>query len=101
MKQPEPGLKEQFLQEQEQKRLKREYGITTPNTIIKERKSRIVIVLLHLGRGAIALLKTAFYIAIALLALIGLAGLIFPGPHAALREVFKATIEQIRQFTGM
>lgn len=85
---------------QQQSALRQTYGINDPNTVIVERKNVITnslrIILKALGQ----VIRFAASAAIAALALIGLAALVYPDTRTLLIEKLVESIAQLNIFLG-
>lgn len=100
MKLKKPGLIAGYRHEQEQQRIKEEHGITQPNVVVVERKSRVVMIWKNTLRFLLFLLRTAATVLLVALAVVGLAALIFPESRMALYDELVTALEQITMFLG-
>lgn len=94
-------LWEEYAYNKEQKRLREEHGVAEENVVVVERKNQAVNALRVVLRFALALLRILANIAIAALAIVGLATLIFPETRAAFWDIATTTFYQIKGFVGL
>ena len=77
-------LRAAWEQQKQQQILRDQYGVSDPNTIVVERKNVVTNTLRLAGRASIMAIRFAASVALAGLALIGLAALIYPDTRLAL-----------------
>jgi len=94
------GLMKEYVQkkeaEKEQKKLKAKHNIEDENVIVVEKKFFLKFMLLIL----IGVIKTTAFIALLILASLGLLTLLYPEPREELLFVLNDIYSQIREFTG-
>lgn len=98
---PTPSLKVGFREQQEQENLKEQYGIEEKEVVVVERKSRVVQIWRVTLRYFVLLLKVLASVLVAVLAVIGLATLIYPGIRAEFFATANQVIVELRAYTGL
>lgn len=89
-----------FREEQEQKELRTAYGIEDKEVVVVERRSRIVMIWKATLKYFFVLLRIAASVALAVLAVTGLAALVFPEVRIPLFETLAQAFSQLKQFLG-
>ncbi len=101
MKKQSLTLKARYEQKRKQADLKKKYGIEEEKVVVVERKSRIVQLWKATLRFLLILLQILATAAVAALAVVGLATLIYPDTRAEFIEFAVTTYNQVRQFVGL
>ncbi len=91
-------LRAAWEQQKQQQILRDQYGVSDPNTIVVERKNVVTNTLRLAGRASIMAIRFAASVALAGLALIGLAALIYPDTRLTLLEHAVETMNQLSQW---
>ena len=88
------GLKQDYQNTLEQEELKKEYGIAR-DVVVVEKNNPTVAVLKTTGKGAFFIIQIIATVIILVLAIIGLAALLFPAPREELLLLFTRLLEEL------
>lgn len=91
-------LKRKLQEEQRQKALKEKYGVEEEKTVIVEKKNIVTGTVRAVLSFTLALLQKAALIAVFILALIGIAALVYPEVRSELISVFGKTIAEFKGY---
>lgn len=91
-------LRAAWEQAKQQQALRDQYGVSDPNTVVVERKNVVTNTLRLFGQASIMAIRFAATVALAGLALIGLAALIYPDTRLALLGHAVETMNQLNQW---
>lgn len=91
-------LRAAWEQQKEQRRLREQYGVNDPAVLVVEKKNPFTNTLRLLGHAAVLALRFAAAAAMAVLAFIGLAALIYPDARLALLGHAVETMNQLNQW---